>query len=84
VDRLTLPLVQMNPFLHVLGVPTLLFQGESLTLLRSLQRRLAGSTHQGGVSPKEAETLLLDAASRALRGPYKTAEAWLIQEVESP
>lgn len=73
-----------EPFLHVLGVPTLLFQGESLTLLRSLQRRLAGSTHQGGVSPKEAETLLLDAASRALRGPYKTAEAWLIQEVESP
>jgi hypothetical protein len=65
-------------------MPTLLFQGESLSLFRTLQRRLAGSTHQGGVSPKEAETLLQETAALAVRAPYQTAEAWLIRQVESP
>jgi hypothetical protein len=74
-----------EPYLRTLTSPAdLLVQGETLSLFRSLQRRLAGSTRHGGVSSAEAQRLLLGAAGLALDGSDTEAARWLDDEVESP
>jgi len=56
-----------EPHLLHLDNPPLLFQGESLTLFRSLQMRMVGSSHHGGLSPDEAQRQHLTGRQFAFR-----------------
>lgn len=65
--------------------PSFLIQTEAMPLLRSLQRRLAGSSRtRHGMSPDEAGALLLAACDEAVSGTVKQAIANLQSKMEAP
>jgi hypothetical protein len=66
--------------------PSVFLQGDAVTLLRSLQRRLAGSaTADLGPSLKDAQELLLLACGRFIEGStVDEVASWLSQELEKP
>lgn len=65
--------------------PFVIIEGETLRLLRSLQRRLAGSSRAtSGFSPDEMQPLLLDACEASIAGTIKAAIAELLATISSP
>jgi hypothetical protein len=84
------PVRQLSPLSSMVarssvGTPFYVLEGEALPLLRSLQRRLAGSSRvASGLSPDEARALLLELCDEAVRATIKGAVAAFVAEVEAP
>jgi hypothetical protein len=77
---------QSEPFVFVgFQPPTLLFRGESLQLLRTLQGTLAESAlARGGPSRKAIEELLTKACSVSVRDGSDEAIQWIAAELTEP
>jgi hypothetical protein len=70
---------------HIPGDLPWAFFGETLAMLRSLQTRVVGSSRSHlGVSPEDAEGLLVEACRRAYAETPSEAHAWLIGRLEEP
>ena len=66
------------------GGALVVVEGKALPLLRSLQRRMAGSSRERyGMSLDEARVLLLRACEQAVRATIKSAVAELIRTMEA-
>src|SRR5439155_4862718 len=66
------------------GRPVFSIEGEALPLMRSLQRRIAGSSRSThGMSTNEAQVVLMECCSDAVVTTIKAAVASLVATLES-